>query len=132
MEKWRRVWRDGIAPQLSKAGLEALATALVTDDCRLLQGATCYPPSLDALRDRDVEGACALGFAAWQGDGMNRVGQIEEYLQRVTDTCNAICDESMGEEATSRYFLNWFDDAERGIVRRELLGEVQLALKERT
>jgi hypothetical protein len=28
LESWRRVWRDGLAPQLSAAGLEALQRAL--------------------------------------------------------------------------------------------------------
>ncbi len=132
MEKWRRVFRDGLAPQLSTAGLQALATALVTDDPRLLQGSTCYPPLLDALRDRDVEGACLIGFCAWQAEGCGQVGKLEEYFQRVTDTCNAICDANMDEVATSRYLLNWYDDTARDEMRLELLGEVQLALKERT
>jgi len=127
MEKWRRVWREGLAPQLSKAGLQALELALIHDDPRLLQGTTCYPPLLDALRDREVEGTCALGFGAWQGEGMNRVGQIEEHFQRVCDAADAV----FNEPAACRYFLNWFDDTTRDEMRRELLTEVTFALLER-
>ncbi len=39
-ERWQEVWHRGIAPQLSDAGLEALAVALRDDDPRLQQGAT--------------------------------------------------------------------------------------------
>jgi hypothetical protein len=127
MEKWRRIWREGLAPQISKCGLQALERALIHDDARLLQGTTCYPPLLDALRDREVEGTCAIGFCAWQGDGLNQIGQVEEYFQQVCDAADAI----LNEPAACRYFLNWFDDAPREDMRRELLAEVSLALRER-
>ena len=44
MESWRRAWRVGLAPGLSRAGLEALSAALLRNDPRLLQGATTSPP----------------------------------------------------------------------------------------
>ena len=52
MENWRKVWREGVAPLLSAAGLEALRRALVTDDGRLLQGATTTPPPLPCVAAR--------------------------------------------------------------------------------
>ena len=59
MRKWRRVWRTGLAPQFSVAGLRALHMALICDDPRLMQGATCFPlPSAECA----VSGACAIGF----------------------------------------------------------------------
>ena len=36
MESWRKVWRDGLAPEISMAGLDALRRALLGDDPRLL------------------------------------------------------------------------------------------------
>ncbi len=127
MEKWRRVWREGLAPNLSIVGLEALQRALVEDDPRLLQGTTCYPPLLDALRERDVEATCALGFCAWQGEGLGKVGQIEEHFQRVCDAADAL----FSEPAACRFFLNWYDDTPRDEMRRELLAEVSHALQQR-
>lgn len=127
MEKWRRIWREGLAPRLSRAGLEALQWALIRDDPRLLQGTTCYPPSLDALRKRAVEGTCALGFCGWQGDGLNQVGQVEDYFQRLCDAA----DTAFHEPAACRYFLNWFDAAPRSEMRRELIIETTLALQQR-
>ena len=83
MEKWRRIWREGLAPHLSRTGLLALQSTLRNDDRRLLQGATCYPPMLDVMRERAVQGACALGFCGWQGDGLRRVGEIEEFFHHL-------------------------------------------------
>ncbi len=128
MEKWRRIWRHGLAPRLSRIGLEALRWALIHDDPRLLQGATCYPPRLDALRDRAVEGTCALGFCGWQGDGLSRVGEVESYFQRLCDNADA----ALSEAGACRYFLNWFDDAPREEMRRELIIETTIALTART
>ena len=74
MESWRQVWRDGFAPVLSSAGLDALRGALGRDDPRLIQGSTSTPPPLMCVRDWPVEAACALGFCGWQGDGLDNVG----------------------------------------------------------
>lgn len=46
MEKWRRVWREGIRPQLTEAMLRKLRTALENDDSRLVQGKTTVPEPL--------------------------------------------------------------------------------------
>lgn len=127
MEKWRTVWREGFVPHLSADGLAALHAALERDDPRILQGTTCYPPLLDALRERDVEATCALGFCAWQADGCAQVGQIEDFFQRLCDAC----DSHFSEPAACRFFLNWYDDAPRPEMRRELLAEVGLVLEQR-
>src|SRR4051794_5509126 len=83
MESWREVWRNGIAPQLSLAGLEALRKALRTDDPRLLQGATTSPPPLPSVQDWPVEAACVIGYGAWQGDGMETVAEVEERFATI-------------------------------------------------
>ena len=125
MESWRRVWRDGFAPQLSTRALESLKVALETDDPRLLQGATTSPPPLECMRDWPVETACALGYCGWQSKGLETVA--EEFFQRVCFKA----DQRVGEPAASRWFLNWFDDTPRDEVRRELLAEVKLTLAQR-
>ena len=127
MESWRKVWREGIAPQLSTAGLEALQQALVRDDERLLQGSTTTPPPLQCMQECPVEGACGVGYCAWQGDGLETVGEVEEYFAR---RCFE-ADQRLGEPAAVRYFLNWFDDTPRDEMRRELLAEVNRTLAER-
>lgn len=106
MEAWRKVWREGIAPQLSRKMLEKLAVALHNDDCRILQGATTSPPPLQCVQDWPVEGACVIGYCGWQGAALETVAQVEEFFARVCFET----DEALGEPAACRYFLNWFDD----------------------
>lgn len=127
MESWRKVWRDGLAPVLSTAGLKALRKALAKDDGRLTQGSTTTPPPLQCVLDWPCEGACVVGYAGWQGDGLETVGEVEEYFAR----CCFEADNRLGEPAAVRYFLNWFDDAPRDDARRLLLAEVDRSLAER-
>src|SRR5262249_17254905 len=104
MESWRKVWREGLAPQISSAGLEALRSALATDDARLLQSARTSPPPLQCMRDCCVSGACALGWCGWQGDGLETVAEVEEYFALACFDC----DLRLGEPAACRWFLSWF------------------------
>ncbi len=127
MENWRKVWRAGVAPQLSTAGLEALGRALRGDDERLLQGATTTPPPLQCVQDWPVEGACVLGYCGWQGDRLETVSEVEEFFARVCFEA----DQAMGEPAACRWFLNWFDDTPREEMRALLLPEVEQALAQR-
>jgi hypothetical protein len=126
MERWQRIWRDGLAPRLSQRGLEALRSALGRDDPRLMQGRTMTPPPLVGLEDAEVEAACALGFCGWHGDGCDTVGALEAYFDEV---CTA-ADEALGEPAACRHFLDWFDATPRRTMRRLLLAEVRRALSE--
>lgn len=127
MESWRKVWREGVAPLLSTAGLEALQGALKNDDARLLQGSTTTPPPLQCVQDWPVEAACALGFCGWQGDGLETVAEVEEFFARM---CFEI-DQRLGEPAACRWFLNWFDETPREQMREQLLAEVQRAIAQR-
>jgi hypothetical protein len=124
MESWRKVWREGMAPQLSPGGLEALRRALLNDDARLLQGATTTPPPLQCVQDWPVEAACALGFCGWQGLGLETVAEVEEFFARACFEA----DQRLGEPAACRWFLNWYDETPREEMRRLLLAEVNRAL----
>ena len=125
MESWRNTWRKGVAPLLSTESLEALRSALVNNDSRLLQGATCTPPPLQCVQDWPVEAACALGYCGWQGDGLETVAEVEEFFARM---CFEI-DQRLGEPAGCRWFLNWFDETPRNEMRELLLAEVERSLQ---
>jgi hypothetical protein len=127
METWRKVWRDGLAPVVSTKGLLALKQALIRDDARLTQGATTTPPPMQCVLDWPVEGACVLGYCAWQGDGLETVGEVEEFFAKACFEA----DQRLGEPAAVRYFLNWFDDTPRDEMRKLLLAEVNRTLAER-
>jgi hypothetical protein len=123
----QKVWREGFAPLLSTPGLEALAAALAGDDQALIQNATTFPPPLQALREWPVEKACALGLAGWKGDCLATIGAVEEFFARL---CYQV-DENLGEPAACRWFLTWFDETDRPVMRRELLAEVRAVLDQR-
>jgi hypothetical protein len=127
MESWRKVWRDGLAPQLSRAALAALRGGLMRDDPQLLQGATTSPPPLAYVQDWAVEAACALGYCGWQGEDLETVAEVEEFFARVCYEA----DQRLGEPAACRWFLNWYDDTPRAAVRRLLLAEVNRTLDQR-
>jgi hypothetical protein len=105
--------------------MEALRLGLSRDDPRLIQGATCSPPAMQALSGHRVETACALGFCGWQGERLVTVGAVEDYVQRLCDAA----DEQMAERAVCRFFLNWYDDTPRDEMRRALLAEVETTLR---
>ena len=127
MDSWRKVWRDGVAPLISAAGLEALRRALSEDDVRLLQGATTSPPPLQCVQDWPVEAACGLSYCGWQGDGLESVAEVEDYFaQRCFEA-----DQILGEPAACRWFLNWFDETPRDEMRRLLVAEINRLLAQR-
>jgi hypothetical protein len=106
----------------------ALRHALESDDARLIQGATTEPPPLQTVLDWPVEKACAVCFALWKCDGdVHTVGQVEAAFARA---CHE-ADQTFGEPAACRYFLNWFDQTLRDQMRQELLAEVNRALVSR-
>jgi hypothetical protein len=127
MEIWQKVWREGIEPLLTPEGLAALRRGLTSDDNRLQQGVTTTPPPLMCVQDWPIEGACALGYCGWQGDGLETVGEVEEFFARMCYEADCW----MGEPASVRWFLNWFDETPRDEMRRKLLAEVDLAVAKR-
>jgi hypothetical protein len=127
VEIWRKVWRDGVIPLLSRSALEALKRGLADDDPRLIQGATTSPPPLQCVQHEPCEAACALGYAGWIGEELDTVRDVEEFFAKTAFEIDQLLDEPAG----CRWFLNWFDETPRDEMRRELLGEVHLALANR-
>ncbi len=125
-ESWRKVWRVA-APFLSTEGLTALAKALREDDPRLIQRATTIPPPLQCVMDWPCEAGCLFAYCGWQGDGVDTVGDVEEFFSAL---CYRI-DCKLGEPAGCRYILNFWDETPRSEAIRLLLEEVTLSLKER-
>lgn len=132
METWREIFRNGVGKILPIAGLEKLAEACRSDDPRLRQGATTMPPPLMCVSDWPCEGACAIGYAGWQGGDfaggpIDRVGQVEKFFAKAC----FLSDRATGESADIRHFLNWYDDTPRPEMLRELLAECERAIAER-
>lgn len=123
---WKKFWRKGIAPQLSTAALLALAHGLARNDPALIRNQTTEPAPLECNASEPCQGACALGYAGWQGEQLWTVGQVEDYLFRVCVEATASLDLPLGE---CRTFLNAWDDGE--IDGAELLAEVNRVLADR-
>jgi hypothetical protein len=127
MKSWQTVWRDGLAPILSTAGLQALRRGLLDDDERILQGTTTSPPPLQCVADWPIEAACVIGFSGWHGERLETVAEVEDFF---TCTCFEI-DQRLREPGGCRWFLNWYDETPRDEMRHLLLAEVNRALDER-
>src|SRR5262249_26289695 len=96
-----RVFREGIAPQLSTRCLLTLHDALSFDDPTLIQGATTYLPPLQRTHDWPVQPACPVAYVGLQGETLGTVREVEEFFSHVCWTV----DKALGERAAIRHFL---------------------------
>lgn len=124
MEAWRKVFREGIVPLLTRENLLDLKKGIEEDDPNLIQGATCIPPPINCVEDWPVEACCALSYIGWKS-GLKLVGEVEEFFAKM---CFNV-DQQMKEPAVVRWFLNAWDDNPREQVFREVLEEINLALE---
>jgi hypothetical protein len=124
---WQRVWREGIAPQLSQADLSALRLALERDDPALIQGATVEPVPLPRYDDHPVESACLVAYIGWRSRNLQTVREVEEWFTQVCFQA----DKSLGEPAACRWLLNWFDDTPRPAMRLAMVAEIDAELARR-
>lgn len=126
MDAWRKVWREGMAPQFTRRALLRLLDGLCEDDHRIIQGATVSPPPLQCVQGWQVEGADPIAYAYWMGDcgGDCSVSDAEEFFAR---TCFE-CDVLLKEPAACRWFLHWWDDGPRDDVTARLAEEVQRSI----
>ncbi len=122
MEPWRRVFREGIAPQLPLGALEALRHGLLKHDPRLRPGATVevgWTP-----RGTGITQACAIGYGAWKGLQLTTAADIEMFFNEVCDRANQILE----DPGACGAFINWFDGHRREFVFPLLLTEVNRAI----
>jgi hypothetical protein len=127
MQPWMVAFRDGLAPTLPTAGLEALAVALETDSPELAQGVTLSPPPLQLYRDRPPTSACPVAYCGWKGKALATVAEVEEFFSSACYRAGV----ALGDERAAGYFLNFWDDTPRGIARVGLLAEVRRELGRR-
>ena len=122
-KSWREVWREGVAPQLSKLGLEALLEAIRTDDPELIQGLTTNPAPMRETQDEVCRGGCLISYPLWKGDELTLVGDVEEAFADVYFHA--------GESSTVEGLLRWYDDTDREVMRREMIPKVERELRRR-
>jgi hypothetical protein len=125
MESWRTAFRL-LADRLTDNGLAAVERALQTDDPRLLQLATVYPPpaAYDGCERQALAGdpIAFAGMADMPGASASKVAVYCEQGIESAEQAGCITGE----------FLRRWDDSERSSVRRQLLPEVKRAIAMRT
>ncbi len=125
MTPWRRVFREGIAPQLPLAALEALRRGLLKNDPRLRKGSTV---EAGGSMGGQIIQACAIGYGGWQGVHLETPAEIEEFFVEVCSRANA----ALEDLAACDSFISWFDNNPRERVFPLLLAEVNRAIAVRT
>lgn len=148
---WQTVFRDGLAPALGRAGLEALRDALASDSPDLIQWHTALAKgevsapgheSRSPGHDREPCGsACAVGLALWRAAGLQTVGQVQDAFRVLNERAHALLLERHGQDVReigntrSRHMrfhccqlYAFWDLTPRRAAVRQLLAEVELAL----
>jgi hypothetical protein len=132
---WQHVWRKGLAPQFSPAGLARLAQMLRTNDARLLRDKTTMPVPLLMAYDWPCEAACPITTAACERlYDPEKPATVDEAVTAFADACHA-CDEKLNVVGSSRWFTVPWDGGDLDgitITCEELLAEVERSLGERT
>jgi hypothetical protein len=126
VEAWRKIWREGVVPQLSTEGLQSLLDALRRDDCRIITGSTTIPPAFSAASNLPIEQCDPVIFAMLDGHSPYSctVGLMDEAFARLAIRCSELC----GFPRAIGTFLCWVDEQDRETWRMELMREVNLAL----
>lgn len=120
---WMIVFRYGILPSLSTNALRFLQHCLATNDKRLIQKETTQPQK----PDEPCSHACLLALPVWLKHPAPTVAEAEDYFHWLC--CET--DNKIGEPASTRYFLNWFDDTPREEMRAKLLPIVNETINDR-
>src|SRR5262249_31549833 len=89
IEAWRKVFREGVAVQLSVPGLQGLLAALRRDDVRIVTGTTTVPPALGAMATLPLEAADPIAWALLDGARLTAcsVGLMDECFARLAIRC---------------------------------------------
>jgi hypothetical protein len=135
MTSWKKVWHDGIVPQLPQKGLEALRDALLADSEELQQGFLAYrqeqvaPNHAHVTADEGpVNRACAVGLCLWKGYGLTTIEEVRSKFNPI-DTEAAVLLNDRGDDIDVRAFYDFFDSATREELRSQFLPEVEAALR---
>lgn len=101
-----RVWRDGIAPQLSLDDLRRLLHELESGGERLCRQATVLRPAGigSALQGPPIIACCPIAFVGW-ARGLGDAYEVEEFAARLCWEA----DQRTGEVGCARHLMHWWD-----------------------
>ncbi len=116
VEVWRMNWRNEIARLFSDKALEALRTAILTDDPKLIQRQTVA--SDDGV---EISGACGLAFGVWAEEKVCGPHDLLERFEAKFGLCRV----------NIWPFVSWYDSAPRHLMRSEFVSEIHRELRAR-
>lgn len=116
MDRWQRIWRTGLAPQLSDYQLHRLKVGLETNDRALTHCGWHVRLVMGQIK------MCALCFAS----ELETVEEMESWYRGICQRCEALT----GEQCAIRHFAHWWDH-QGAMARRLLLEEVVWNLEQR-
>ncbi len=118
---WARVWREGIAPQLTGEQLRVLHTALSQDDPQLVQGCTVLQTHPGIRPSGEIVGACGMAYCLWK-TGNHDPLKLDRAFER-------LCSKADLPNLSHQEFIRFFDYTPRPQMIAQLLPEVALALE---
>lgn len=124
---WQVMFRKGFMPQWSTETLQSVRALLLADDVRIIQGKTTLPPPLLCHQDWPVEACDVIAYCSTPDAFDATVGECEEGFARACFSA----DNTVGEPAACKWFLDWFDLHPRPQVFAELLAEIDAELRRR-
>jgi hypothetical protein len=123
---WRIVWVQGIQPQLSRRGLEALRAGLADND-------PAIHSKLNEIvavgRTRSIIISCdVIAYAFWRGDGVQDPADLRRLWEDVVQGLPIRLGGSSTAQAYNAFFTKFWDACDRQAVFALLLEEVEKSL----
>lgn len=120
----RKVWRNGIAPQLRLDQLKSLKAALERDDPKIIQGACMQ--YRDGTWWSPVVGTCAIVFNAWN-DGVSSDEALGMFFNEVCQRSDRLLQFGL----STADFISWFDSTPREEMRKAFIAELAYEIEQR-
>ena len=127
VDAWRSTLRKGFIPLMSTGALVGAGAGAGDGRPEVDPGGDDHAPALQAVQDWPCEAADFVGYGGWQGDGLDTVGEVEEFFARLCFEC----DNRLGEPAGCKHWLNYWDETPRNEAFENALWEVRYALETR-
>lgn len=123
---WRKVWREGIAPQMETTGLHELKVALGLDLDELIQGSAILEETgQDPLAP--ITGCNPVVYPFWL---CGHCATIDQGWARFTEV-SFQADQNLATLGCMATFLKFWDENERSLAFSELQSEVEEILRHR-
>jgi len=127
LEPWKNVFRNVIAPALTREELETLYNGLARADSAILQGGVCLPAPYHVNMRKRLTACDPILYGPWK---CGRIKNVEDALQ-LTDSVSIEADMTIGVPGALNLFFEWWDKTPREAAVNALAAEVSLMVADR-